>query len=455
MYPNRFDWPTALLLCLLPAVVAPAKLAAQDPGAEQSRTDEAEPPFGELQLEPIGDGLTAPHYLTTPPADDRRFVLDLTGQIIILNDQGAPLAEPFLDLSDRMVDLNPSYDERGLLGLAFHPQYAQNGRFFVYYSAPLQDSAPSDWNHTSHLSEFRVSDDPNRADPDSERVMLRIDQPQMNHNGGRIVFGADGLLFVGLGDGGAAGDLGVGHPPLGNGQDVTTLLGSVLRINVEQQPYAIPDDNPLVGKTLPADKNYAGDTLRTEIWAWGVRNAWGMALDRKTGDLYYADVGQGLWEEVNQITKPGNYGWHLQEGTHGFDPQNMHRILPDGPETGALGEPLIDPVIEYKNQRGHPEGLGVCVVGGYIYRGQTIKPLQGQYVFGDWNQRPGEPSGVVLVARPTPKKSELWPIATAVEHDQYILGFGEDADGELYVLSSDQRGPTGDTGRIFRITAKR
>jgi glucose/arabinose dehydrogenase len=289
-------------------------------------------------------------------------------------------------------------------------------------------------------------------------VLLKIDQPQMNHNGGRLAFGADGYLYIGLGDGGAAGDLGEGHPPLGNGQDVTTLKGSVLRIDVEQTPYGIPPDNPLVNRSLPNGPSFAESRPRKEIWAWGIRNAWGMGFDRETGDLYVADVGQNLWEEVNRMRGPGNYGWHLQEGTHGFNPEDMDEIIKDGPATGPLGESLIDPVIEYRNTGGHEEGQGISVIGGRVYRGQAIPALQGQYVFGDWSRRSGEPAGVVLTSTPNDANSSektLWPISVAVEHNQYILGFGEDAEGELYVLASDRAGPEGETGQIFKIVASR
>jgi glucose/arabinose dehydrogenase len=408
----------------------------------------------ELQLQPIADGFTSPHYLVTPPDDARRFVLDLTGQIWVLDQDGRRGEQPFLDLTDRMVDLDESYDERGLLGLAFHPDYASNGRFFVYYSAPLREEGPRGWNHTSRLSEFRVSENPGRADADSERIVLTVDQPQMNHNGGRILFGADGYLYVGLGDGGAAGDLGEGHPPLGNGQDVSTLKGSVLRIDVEQTPYGIPEDNPLVRHSLPSDAKFAGERARDEIWAWGIRNAWGMAFDRESGDLYVADVGQNLWEEVNRMRGPGNYGWRLEEGTHGFNPDDMDEVIPDGPESGPLGEPLIEPAIEYRNVNGHETGTGSSVIGGYVYRGAAIPGLTGRYVFGDWTTVRGKPAGAVLVSQPTVDKAsrETWPFTVAVEQDQYVLGFGEDAAGELYVLTSNNVGPKGQTGRIFKVT---
>jgi len=374
-----------------------------------ARTNANDPSSTDLKLQPVSEGFTAPHFLVTPPNDARRFVLDLTGQIFILEDDGTPRQQPFLDVSDRMVKLSESYDERGLLGLAFHPNFQQNGRFFVYYSAPLRPGGPDGWNHTSHLSEFRVSDDPDRADSDSERVLLKIDQPQMNHNGGRITFGPDGFLYIGLGDGGAAGDVGEGHPPLGNSQDVTTLKGSILRIDVDQKPYGIPSDNPLVNKTLPDDVAYAGSTARDEIWAWGIRNAWGMTFDRETGDLYVADVGQNLWEEVDRLREPGNYGWHLKEGTHGFNPQDMDEIIPEGPQEGPMGEPLIDPVVEYKNAGGHDEGLGISVIGGHVYRGQSIPELKGTYVFGDWSANSERAAGVVLLAKPKTKSGRPKP----------------------------------------------
>ncbi|MEZ6090203.1 MAG: PQQ-dependent sugar dehydrogenase [Pirellulaceae bacterium] len=413
-----------------------------------------EVPFTALRLEPIAEGLTAPHYLVTPPNDARRFVVDLVGQIRLLQEDGKLRNEPFLDVSERMVKLQEGYDERGLLGLAFHPDFKQNGRFFVYYSAPLRDEGPDGWNNTSHLSEFRVSEQADRADPASERILMRIDQPQLNHNGGRLLFGPDGYLYVGLGDGGAAADRGEGHPPLGNGQDVSTLLGSILRIDVEEEPFGIPEDNPLVGFDLPDNADYLNTQPRGEIWAWGIRNTWGMSFDRKTGELYAADVGQILWEEVNLMKRPGNYGWHRKEGTHGFDPQNMDKIIDDAPKKGLMGEPLIDPIIEYTNAQGHDDGLGVCVVGGHVYRGSSIPELAGQYVFGDWSGSETA-TGLILVAAPSGQdhasRDGLWPIKTAIKHHQYILGFGEDNDGELYVLTSSQRGPSGTTGRVFRI----
>lgn len=228
-----------------------------------------------VRLERIADGLTAPVFVTQPAEGDELFVVDQPGQVRVVRD-GITLETPFLDLSDRIVELQDGYDERGLLGLAFHPEYPENGRFFVYYSAPLRDGAPEGWDHTSHLAEFRVSDDdPLRADPASERIVMRVDQPFVNHNAGHIIFGDDGLLYVPLGDGGNGGDIDPpdddrGRPEGGNAQTRSTLLGSVLRIDVDgDTPYGIPADNP-----------FANGGGRPEIWAYGLRNPYGLSRER-------------------------------------------------------------------------------------------------------------------------------------------------------------------------------
>ncbi|MDD4455585.1 MAG: PQQ-dependent sugar dehydrogenase, partial [Candidatus Methanomethylophilaceae archaeon] len=264
-------------------------------------------------LELVAGGFTMPVALASPAdGTGRLFVADLPGIIRVIDAGGLLLDEPFLDITGRVVGLRPGYDERGLLGLAFHPEFAENGRFFVYYSAPLRAGAPEGWDHTSQISEFAVSaGGENRADPDSERVILEVDQPQSNHNGGSIAFGPDGYLYIPLGDGGGARDVGPGHPPGGNGQDVETLLGKILRIDVDgPEPYGIPADNPFVGK--PG---------RDEIYAYGLRNPWRMTFD-PGGEhrLFAADAGQYLWESVKMIVPGGNHGWNLREGNHAFDP---------------------------------------------------------------------------------------------------------------------------------------
>jgi hypothetical protein len=306
-----------------------------------------------------------------------------------------------------------AFDERGLLGLAFHPNYAQNGRFFVYYSAPLREGAPAGFDHTSHISEFRVSGDPNVADPASERILLQVDQPQFNHDGGTVAFGPDGFLYISLGDGGGADDVGLGHVEDwyeanagGNGQDIQqNLLGSILRVDIDAgAPYGIPADNPFAGIPGCADGC-------DEIFAYGFRNPYRFSFDLG-GDhrLFAGDAGQNLWEEVSIVDKGGNYGWNVKEGTHCFDTENPDVSPPECPDTVGgghprAGDPLIDPVIEYANHH-QPGGLGAVVVGGFVYRGTVLRQLSGRYVFGDWSREFEEPDGTLFVA--SPRKKGLW-----------------------------------------------
>ena len=397
-------------------------------------------------LEPVAGGFTMPVALASP--DDgtgRLFVADLPGVIRVIDADGLLSDEPFLDIADRVVRLRSGYDERGLLGIAFHPRFAENGRFFVYYSAPLRAGAPGGWDHTSRISEFAVAaDGADRADPGSERVVLEVDQPQSNHNGGSIVFGPDGCLYIPLGDGGGARDVGRGHPPGGNGQEITTLLGSILRIDIDgPKPYGIPEDNPFVGREG-----------RDEIYAYGLRNPWRAAFDAGGEHrLFAADAGQYLWESVKIIVSGGNHGWNLREGNHAFDPGNPRESPEDVPRTGRRGEPLVDAIIEYPNA-GQPGGIGEVVIGGYVYRGRAIPGLFGRYVFGEWSRAGADGDGIIFAATENPEG--LWEfaeveVAGSRTVGAYVLAFGEDADHELYVLTSKSRGPAGKTGRVHRI----
>jgi glucose/arabinose dehydrogenase len=404
-------------------------------------------------LRQVAAGLTSPVTLVEPPDGSRRlFIVDQIGLIRVLLPDGQLLAEPFLDVRDRLVTLMPNFDERGLLGLAFHPRYAENGRFFVFYSAPLRDGAPAGWNCTSHVSEFLVSNDPNRADPASERILLQVDKPQFNHNAGTVVFGPDGNLYISLGDGGGANDVGLGHVEDwyadnagGNGQDITdNLLGSILRIDVDGgAPYAIPTDNPFVGK----------DGL-DEIWAYGFRNPYRISFDGNR--LFAGDAGQVLWEEVSLVVKGGNYGWNVKEGTHCFDAENPGVSPAECPSFAPGAVPLRDPVIEYANARNPIGGLGLVVVGGHVYRGGELPQLRGRYVFGDWSRSFARPDGTLLES--SSRKSGLWPIQEIQVHNRpdgrlghFILGFGRDSRGEVYVLTSDSVGPSGSTGKVYRL----
>jgi glucose/arabinose dehydrogenase len=389
----------------------------------------------------------------------RLFIADQIGLIRVVTAEGELLDEPFLDIRDRMVALNPGYDERGLLGLAFSPDYAENGLFAVYYSAPLAADGPQGWNHTSQLSWFAVTEeDPNVANPDSEQTILRVDQPQGNHNGGEIAFGPDGYLYVGLGDGGGANDVGTGHVEDwydanrgGNGQDISqNMLGSILRLDVETPgPYLIPDDNPFSGE---------GASRLPEIWAYGLRNPWRFSFD--TGgeqELFVADVGQNLWEEVDIVTQGGNYGWNVKEGAHCFSPATPNQPPTACPGTDPEGDPLIDPIIEYQNGNA-PGGLGLAVVGGYVYRGDALPAFGGRYVFGDWSTSFTAPNGTLFVAAPPESDGEGWSfqeLEIVTREDgrlgAFLLAFGQDAEKELYVLTSGVSGPSGSTGKVWRL----
>jgi len=402
-------------------------------------------------LKLMAEGFTAPvELLGAGDGTGRMFLVDQTGEVMVLFANGTVLDMPFMDLRDRMVSLNPDYDERGLLGLAFHPDYPKNGRLFVLYSAPLRAGAPAGFDCTTHVSEFAVSkENPNRVNMSSERVLLQIDKPYMNHNGGTIVFGPDGYLYIPLGDGGGANDAGFGHTPkTGNAQNTSTLLGKVLRIDVDKigmsKAYSIPGDNPFVGLRgyLP------------EIWAYGFRNPYRISFDEGGNhSLYLSDAGQNLWEEVDIVTRGGDYGWNIREGTHCFDPHSPDSSPSVCSEKGYKGEPLIGPIIEYD---GHDINRSV-VVGGYIYRGRALPQFQGDYIFGDWSGNFTRGDGTLLAAAPA-AAGTLWKIEELKTSNNpsgrinaFVRSFGQDDNGEVYVLMSDVAGPAGNTGKVYKI----
>jgi glucose/arabinose dehydrogenase len=409
------------------------------------------PGSDEVALTLVADGFTAPVALVVP--DDgtgRLFVVDQIGLIVIVEPAAGKRATPFLDLRDRVVDLSPGYDERGLLGIAFHPQYKHNRRFFVFYSAPPGPDTPQGFDSDVRISEFRApAGDIHTADAASERVILSVPQPQANHNGGQLAFGPDGFLYVGLGDGGAANDVGFGHTPfLGNAQDRTTLLGKLLRIDVDRgDPYGIPADNPFAGLAA----------TRGEIWALGLRNPWRFSFD--TGGarrLFLADVGQNLFEEVNIITRGGNYGWNVREATACFDPQAPTSPLAECPAADDNGRPLSDPILTIPHTDSQGLLQSTAVIGGYVYRGADAPAFAGQYLFGDFSAVPGLPDGRLFAARQ--ESGGAWTyreLAVAGEAGgrlrRFVLAFGQDQAGEVYVLTSDNAGPSGATGKVFRI----
>src|SRR5688500_1447352 len=397
----------AVALCAT-AVLAGAAAPAQ---AQQN-----EGPSVGLRL--LADGFTSPvAVIEAPDQSGRRFVVDQVGVVRILTAGGNLLPDPFLDVRSRIVPLMPAFDERGALGLAFHPGYAGNGRFFVYYSAPLRPGAPAGYDHTARISEFRVSAaNANLADPASERIVLEVDKPQFTHNGGTVLFGpGDGYLYVSLGDGGGADDVGLGHVEDwyaanegGNGQDVQqNLLGNILRIDVDRgAPYAVPADNPFAGTPGCADGC-------DETWAYGFRNPYRMSFDMGGGrDLFVGDSGQNLWEEVSIAVRGGNFGWNVKEGAHCFSTDNPDETAAGCPDVvGAphprAGDLLIDPLVEYQNEH-NPEGggLGHVVVGGHVYRGAELPQFSGDYIFGDWSREEEEPDGSLFVAKP--RRAGMW-----------------------------------------------
>jgi len=316
------------------------------------------------------------------------------------NQQSAAQTKVFLDIQKRVV-YKDKQNEEGLLGLAFHPNYKKTGEFFAYYST-------TDAPHTSVISRFRVSaDDPSRADPESEEELLRIKQPYWNHNGGTIVFGPDGYLYIALGDGGYARD------PHRNGQNLRTFMGSILRIDVERKAngknYAIPQDNPFVDK---------GSAARPEIYAYGLRNVWRMSFDHQTGLLWAADVGQDSWEEINLIVAGGNYGWSLREGRHPFGLRGFRA------RTG-----LVDPIWEYDHK------VGKSITGGSVYRSSRLPELVGAYLYADYV------SGRIWALRyDAARKKVVSNDAIGRNKKLQVISFGEDEQGDVYLLTTANDG---------------
>ncbi len=379
----------------------------------QSAVFQKDPPARKARLQLISNKILSPVALGVPgDGSGRLFIVQKEGKVWIIQD-GKQLTQPFLDLSAEMVKVNPAYDERGLLGIAFHPQFKKNRKFYVYYSVPSNASGS---NHKSRISEFTVSaSNPNVADPASKRIVLEFEQPQSNHNGGDIVFGPDGYLYIASGDGGGAGDK---HGSIGNGQDLNTLLGKILRIDVNGNPYSVPKDNPFAGRS----------GARPEIWAYGLRNPWRISFDRATKKLFAGDVGQNKYEEVDIIVKGGNYGWRIMEGYHEFN-------VPDGADKSKL----IAPIDEYDHD------LGISITGGYVYNGKAIPSLKGLYVYGDYN-------GKTWVLQNSGKKWERADLQLEGRPSEglQILSWGEDEAGELYMLTSSSTGD-GFRGGVYKL----
>jgi len=474
----------ALVLAL-----AGAGLAA--PAMAQQHTPLADPVPGlipqsplRIDLETVQSGLVSPNAAAVAPGDHKHlYVADQTGQIWRIatsrredsdddDDDDGPGAsrqpELFLDVSKLLVTLGlgpGKYDERGLLGIAFHPQFRFNGLFYTFTSQPVKGSADFSTlpqgaapNCQSVLTEWRVKR-PNKpgspVDLSSARELMRIDKPQFNHNGGALAFGADQMLYVSLGDGGGSDDEDVGHAPGGNAQSLApgNVLGKILRIdplgrNAANGKYGIPPDNPFVGKP-GAD----------EIFAYGFRNPFRMSFD-SFGRLIVGDVGQNNMEEVDVVTPGGNYGWRIKEGTFLFDTGGPNVqgggagfVYQDSP---GLPAGLTDPIAQYD----HADGPGLpnarsAVIGGYVYQGHKLRGLRGQYVFGDYSgQGSATPQGHLFVLGRNNRVENLVaanrnPLGLAV------LGFAQDARGELYLLANGTGTLLGKTGVVMKLTREK
>lgn len=380
-------------------------LAALGCGSDSSPSSVAPPPPVNPDYEAVRvfTGISSPVDLQVPPGDTARvFIVEQSGAIRIARN-GALLSRPFLDVSS----LVSGGSEQGLLGLAFHPQYATNGRFYIHYTNTGGDT---------RLVGYQASSDPDSADP-AETVILSVVQPFSNHNGGQIAFGPDGYLYIALGDGGSGGD------PQGNGQSLTTLLGKILRLDVDGgSPYAIPPTNPFAGR----------NDARPEIWSYGLRNPWRFAFDSSGGTMWIGDVGQNQWEEID-VEPAGsggrNYGWNRMEGAHCYPPGS-------GCDTTGLVRPLLE----------YDHGSGCSVTGGVVYRGADLPELGGSYFYGDFC------TGLIRSAR-------LGPGGTVESRDwtgvlrrttggpmTQLSAFGLDGRGELYLLLHD--------GEVYRLRRK-
>jgi glucose/arabinose dehydrogenase len=398
----------------VPAQDAPAPAPAPGAPVPNVTAPGADSDIPRIRLQRIAPQMTfrRPVQVVFEPGDDRRmYVLEQAGRILVIDPEDREAKEPkvFLDIKSQV---NSRGNEEGLLSLAFHPDFAKNGRFFLYYTA-----IGAERRRSNVLSEWAVDLDAGVPKEGSERMLLSIEDPYSNHNGGTVLFGRDGMLYLSCGDGGAAND------PLQAGQDLGTLLAKVLRFDVDRtegdRPYGIPKDNPFIST--------AG--ARPEIWAYGLRNVWRMSFDRKTGELWGGDVGQNAYEEVDIIVKGGNYGWNPREGLHAF---------PDG-RPGAFGNDYVDPVVEY------PHSQGVSITGGYVWRSAKAPEHDGVYLYADLV------SCRIWGVRAKDGKLSQGPDLLMTTRNQLPTSFGESADGTLYLTTFEGSQDSRAKGAIWRV----
>jgi len=387
-----------LLIALLACLVSCGDSSGS--GTNVAATSTSPSTIPPVAFRTLASAFTNPVGLEMPnDGSNRFFVVEQGGTIKILHLDGSVATENFLDITGKIT----SGGELGLLGVTFHPDFSSNGRFFVNYTRTVGNGQIQ-----TVIAEYRVSPDPDVAEPNSERILLTQDQPFPNHKAGQLAFGPDGFLYFGLGDGGSEGD------PMGNGQNLGTLLGKMLRIDVDHHdpglPYAIPADNPFASSS----------TALHEIWAYGFRNPWRFSFERGTNRQFCADVGQDRFEEADLVQKGGNFGWNVMEGDHCFDPPS-----------GCATKGKILPITEYDHSK------GIAIIGGYVYKGSEIPSLTNLYIFGDLA------SGNVWYLREDPQETFKQTLLLNVPFQ--ISSFGQDINGELYIV--DYSG-----GRVLKLS---
>ena len=462
-------------LCRLLTLTAAAALS----GFAQTHTPLADPILAlipdsptTIQLTQVANGMVQPVWGTYAPGDkDHLYVVDQVGKIFRVNvsSKGKPSdTTVFLDITKRIVPLGLfgiNYDERGFLGIAFHPRFKENGLMYTFTSEPVSGKADFSTlptgavpNCQTVILEWHVlnadredSNHPLMVQTDSLREVMRIDKPQFNHNGGAIVFGTDGFMYIGVGDGGAANDIGMGHVAGGNAQSLASnnVLGKILRIDPTERnsangKYGIPEGNPFVNKGAP------------EVWAYGFRNPFRISVDPATGDLWVGDVGQNNIEEVDLVDPGKNYGWPIKEGTFLFDVNAANSGFVYANSPGAPAN-LIDPIAQYDHADGVPPTVPnsrVAIIGGFVHRGKGSKDLKGNYIFGDYSGPIGTPvNGHIYLLNRDDNTFANLKVDGRAKLGLAVLGFGQDAGGEVYLMASETGVVKGLTGQVFKITS--
>jgi len=420
--------------------------------------DSGKPDMISAHLELVVDGLTAPVNLATLPWDKGHlYIVDQPGRVYRIDPSASKveLGKPWADLTSTIGELDPKYDERGLLSMAGSNDKDMEGRVYFFHTVPSTSwpTLPSGYDHENVVAEYQATKD--ALDATSGSIKWSDDHPYMNHNGGSIAFGDDGYLYISLGDGGNKNDVGLGHSdPLGNGQDRTNQEGSILRIEVGPKilGYAIPSDNPLVGLDGAP-----------EIWAYGFRNPSSISFDHSTGQLWVADAGQSMMEEVDLVTKGQNYGWNIKEGTFCFNEDDEYSPLDTCADTDTYGVKLTDPILTFTNADSPKVDkamgpVGTVIVGGATYRGSGVPDLEaGDYIFGSYSGDFEGTYGSLFVGRADSGSStgwKLYPLDLGKETTgHFVLHVAADDNGEIYVLVNDTGAPSGTTGAVYRLVA--